>query len=71
MTRWYERMRDEQPDFYARLFPRGQVDEQAWETYIDEQERLYGIPKKCTDIPTLLRVARVVASAKVSADDAR
>jgi hypothetical protein len=62
MSRWYERMRDDDPALYAELFPRGQADVADFLDRVDEQERRYGIPAKCEHVPTLLRVARIVAA---------
>ena len=52
--KWWERIRDENPDFYARLF-RSFTPEQ-WEARCLSQ----GVPSACEDRATLRRVAEIL-----------
>jgi hypothetical protein len=57
-TPWYERLTPEQSEW---LFPRGQADIEAFLATIAEGEK-HGIPAKCDDPETLLRIARIFAA---------
>lgn len=54
---WYE---DLDPDEYARMFPRGQADVDAWIERDAWREQHQGMPRTCDDPGVLEDLARII-----------
>lgn len=55
---WYEKLRERDPGYFAEVF--ASFTPEQWEACVTEQEK-YGIPRRCTHMPTLMAIAHIAA----------